>query len=111
MQTRRFGGTNHPSTVAIFGAAALWSATQAEADAIMEQVIAAGVNHISGLAGHDNYVLHTEIVVDAPFGEPQQTHDDQDRGSDEHRFVPAALVGEQRGRKGAHMIDRTADTD
>jgi len=46
MQTRRFGRTNHPSTVAIFGAAALWSATQAEADAIMEQVIAAGVNHI-----------------------------------------------------------------
>lgn len=46
MQARRFGRTNHASTVAIFGAAALWSATQAEADAIMEQVIAAGVNHI-----------------------------------------------------------------
>jgi aryl-alcohol dehydrogenase-like predicted oxidoreductase len=46
MQTRRFGRTNRASTVAIFGAAALWSATQPEADAIMEQVIAAGVNHI-----------------------------------------------------------------
>lgn len=46
MQTRRFGRTNHPSTVAIFGAAALWTASQAEADAAMEQVIAAGVNHI-----------------------------------------------------------------
>jgi aryl-alcohol dehydrogenase-like predicted oxidoreductase len=46
MQTRRFGRTNHLSTVAIFGAAALWTATQAEADAVMEQVIAAGVNHI-----------------------------------------------------------------
>jgi hypothetical protein len=46
MQTRRFGRTNHASTVAIFGAAALWSATQAEADTMMEQVIAAGVNHI-----------------------------------------------------------------
>lgn len=46
MQTRRFGRTNHHSTVAIFGAAALWNATQAEADAMVEQVIAAGVNHI-----------------------------------------------------------------
>lgn len=46
MQTRRFGRTNHPSTVAIFGAAALWTASQTEADAMMEQVIAAGVNHI-----------------------------------------------------------------
>ena len=34
------------STVAIFGAAALGQATQAETDSIMEQVIAAGVNHI-----------------------------------------------------------------
>ena len=34
------------STMAIFGAAALWEITQAEADTVMEQVIAAGVNHI-----------------------------------------------------------------
>jgi aryl-alcohol dehydrogenase-like predicted oxidoreductase len=46
MEKRRFGRTGHMSTVAIFGAAALWDATQAEADAAMEQAIAAGVNHI-----------------------------------------------------------------
>ncbi len=46
MQTRRFGRTAHMSTVAIFGAAAFWEVTQAEADAAMEKVIAAGVNHI-----------------------------------------------------------------
>ena len=46
MQTRRFGRTGHMSTVAIFGAAALWDVDQAEADEVMEQVIAAGVNHI-----------------------------------------------------------------
>jgi aryl-alcohol dehydrogenase-like predicted oxidoreductase len=46
MQTRRFGRTDHHSTVAIFGAAGLWTATQAETDTIMEQVLAAGVNHI-----------------------------------------------------------------
>jgi len=34
------------STIAIFGAAAFWEVTQAEADAAMERVIAAGVNHI-----------------------------------------------------------------
>jgi aryl-alcohol dehydrogenase-like predicted oxidoreductase len=34
------------STVAIFGSAAFWEVTQAAADAVMEQVIAAGVNHI-----------------------------------------------------------------
>ena len=46
MEKRRFGRTNHLSTVAIFGGAALWDATQANADRAMEQVIAAGVNHI-----------------------------------------------------------------
>ena len=46
METRRFGRTGHMSTVAIFGAAAFWQVTQAEADATMERVIAAGVNHI-----------------------------------------------------------------
>jgi aryl-alcohol dehydrogenase-like predicted oxidoreductase len=46
MQTRRFGRTGHMSTVAIFGAACLGKVTQAEADATIEKVIAAGVNHI-----------------------------------------------------------------
>jgi len=46
METRRFGRTGHLSTVAIFGAAAFWQVEQAEADVVMEQVIAAGVNHI-----------------------------------------------------------------
>ena len=46
MEKRLFGRTGHQSTVAIFGAAAFWDVTQAEADAVMERVIAAGVNHI-----------------------------------------------------------------
>lgn len=46
MEKRRFGRTNHMSTVAIFGGAALWDTSQARADAAMEQVLAAGVNHI-----------------------------------------------------------------
>lgn len=46
MEKRRLGRTGHMSTVAIFGGAAFWEESQAEADAIMQQVLAAGVNHI-----------------------------------------------------------------
>lgn len=46
MQTRRFGRTNHQSTVAIFGAASLSVVDQTTADQAMEQVIEAGINHI-----------------------------------------------------------------
>jgi aryl-alcohol dehydrogenase-like predicted oxidoreductase len=46
MQTRRFGRTGHLSTLAIFGGAAFWEISQPDADKVMEQVIAAGVNHI-----------------------------------------------------------------
>lgn len=46
METRRFGRTGHMSTIAIFGAAAFWEISQADADKVMEQVIDAGVNHI-----------------------------------------------------------------
>src|SRR5512134_1574413 len=46
METRRFGRTGHMSTVAIFGAAAFWEISQADADKVMEQVIEAGINHI-----------------------------------------------------------------
>ncbi len=46
METRRFGRSGHMSTVAIFGAFAFSEATQAQADAGMEMIITAGVNHI-----------------------------------------------------------------
>ena len=46
MQTRRFGRTGHMSTIAIFGAAAFWEISQADADQVMEQIISAGINHI-----------------------------------------------------------------
>ncbi len=46
VEKRKFGRTGHQSTVAIFGGAALWDTTQDVADRAMEQIIAAGVNHI-----------------------------------------------------------------
>ena len=45
MQKRRFGRSGHESSVAIFGGAALWEISQEDADAVVEQVLAAGVNH------------------------------------------------------------------
>ena len=46
MEKRRFGGTGHMSTIAIFGAAAFSQAEQTKADIAMEEVIDASVNHI-----------------------------------------------------------------
>ena len=46
MEKRKFGRTNHMSTVAMFGGAAFGKISQADADAVMEMVIEAGVNHI-----------------------------------------------------------------
>src|SRR5512138_3763908 len=46
METRRVGRTGHMSTIAIFGGAAFWEISQAEADKVLESVIAAGINDI-----------------------------------------------------------------
>lgn len=52
MEKRRFGRTGHMSTVAIFGAAAFWETTPDVVDKAMEQVIAAGVNHVDVAPGY-----------------------------------------------------------
>jgi aryl-alcohol dehydrogenase-like predicted oxidoreductase len=46
IETRPFGRTGHMSTATIFGAAALWSATQAEADRVLDVLLEYGINHI-----------------------------------------------------------------
>lgn len=46
MQKRRFGRTNHMSTLAVFGAVALGQLDQPAADKVVQQVIDAGINHI-----------------------------------------------------------------
>ena len=52
MEKRRFGRTDHQSTIGIFGAAAFYEISQAEADKAMEIVIAAGINHIDVAPGY-----------------------------------------------------------
>lgn len=46
MKKRRFGRTNHMSTLAVFGAVALGKLDQSQADKVIQQVIDAGINHI-----------------------------------------------------------------
>jgi len=46
MEKRLFGRTGHQSSIAIFGGAAFWDISSSHADNVMEQILAAGVNHI-----------------------------------------------------------------
>ena len=48
MQTRILGRSGHCSSVAIFCAYAIGELLQSDADAVMERVVAAGVNHVDG---------------------------------------------------------------
>ena len=52
MKKRRFGRTNHESTLAIFGAAAFYEISQKLADQTMELVITSGINHIDVAPGY-----------------------------------------------------------
>jgi aryl-alcohol dehydrogenase-like predicted oxidoreductase len=55
--TLPFGRTGHASTRLLFGAAALWRASQAEAAAALDAVLAAGVNHIDAAASYGDAEL------------------------------------------------------
>jgi aryl-alcohol dehydrogenase-like predicted oxidoreductase len=52
-----FGRTGHISTRTLFGAAALWSVTQAEADRILDVLLEYGVNHIDTAASYGDAEL------------------------------------------------------
>ena len=45
MEKRRLGRTGHSSSVITFGSAALWNASQSEADAAIELALEHGINH------------------------------------------------------------------
>jgi aryl-alcohol dehydrogenase-like predicted oxidoreductase len=52
MEKRKFGRTGHMSTVAIFGAAALYNGTPEMTDQAMKLIMDAGVNHIDIAPGY-----------------------------------------------------------
>jgi aryl-alcohol dehydrogenase-like predicted oxidoreductase len=53
-----FGATGHDSTRAIFGAAALSSASKNESDRALDVLLAHGINHIDVAAGYGDAELH-----------------------------------------------------
>jgi aryl-alcohol dehydrogenase-like predicted oxidoreductase len=60
-----FGRTGHVSTRAIFGAAAFFQVTQAEADRTMELLLEYGVNHIDTAAGYGDSELRLGPWMDS----------------------------------------------
>ncbi|HYM14670.1 MAG TPA: aldo/keto reductase [Dehalococcoidia bacterium] len=50
--TQPFGSTGHQSTRVIFGAAALWGASEDEGEQALETVLASGVNHVDTAAAY-----------------------------------------------------------
>ena len=46
MEKRRYGRTNHMSTLAVFGAVALGKLDQPQSDKVIQEVIDSGINHI-----------------------------------------------------------------
>lgn len=57
LEERPFGRTGHMSTVTLFGAAALGSVTQAEADRTLDVLLEYGVNHIDTAASYGDAEL------------------------------------------------------
>ena len=98
METRRFGRTGHISTVAIFGAAGLSQVTQEVADQAMEQIIAAGVNHIDVARSYGEAELRIGLGAVEAAGQVRQrcTRLDQ-RGRHGERARRRVRMGEGRG--------------
>jgi aryl-alcohol dehydrogenase-like predicted oxidoreductase len=57
IEKRPFGRTGHDSSRAIFGAAALWSVTQEEANRILDVLLEYGVNHIDAARSYGDAEL------------------------------------------------------
>jgi aryl-alcohol dehydrogenase-like predicted oxidoreductase len=65
IEKRPFGRTGHVSTRTIFGAAALWSVTQEEADRVLDVLLEYGVNHIDTARSYGGAELRIGPWMDA----------------------------------------------
>jgi len=59
MEQRRLGRIGHPTSVLVYGAAALGEVTQEVADASLQQALDAGINHLDTAASYG----HAELVM------------------------------------------------
>jgi aryl-alcohol dehydrogenase-like predicted oxidoreductase len=88
-----FGRTGHDSTRIIFGAAALGAMSQERADATLELVDAAGINHIDTAASYGESELRL-----APF-----------LASHRDRFFLATKTGERQGSAARAELERSLE--
>ncbi len=86
-----FGRTGHDSTRVIFGAAALGSMAQERADAVLAEVLAAGINHVDTAAGYGDSELRL-----APFLEDHR-----------HDVFLATKTGERTGDAARAELERS----
>ena len=88
-----FGNTGHESTRIIFGAAALGSVTQAEADQTLEVLLQYGINHIDTAASYGE----SELRIGPWMAEHRQ------------KFFLATKTGERTYEKAKEEIHRSLD--
>ena len=91
LPTAPFGRTGHDSTRVIFGAAALGSMRQDRADAVLDQLLAAGVNHLDAAASYGE----AELRIGPWMAEHR------------HRFFLATKTGERRGDAARAELERS----
>lgn len=92
LPTAEFGATGHVSTRVIFGAAALGRMSQDRADAVLEQLLTAGVNHLDTAADYGE----SELRIGPWMAEHRSrfflaTKTGQRRGDDARRQLEASL--------------------
>jgi aryl-alcohol dehydrogenase-like predicted oxidoreductase len=88
-----FGATGHPSTRVIFGAAALGAMRQDRADAVLDQLLQAGVNHLDTAASYGD----AELRIGPWMAEHRQ------------RFFLATKTGERRGDAARAELERSLE--
>src|SRR5579863_8255324 len=88
-----FGRTGHESTRAIFGGAALGSASEADADRAFDAIVKAGVNHIDVAAG---YGKAEELIKPWLARMPGE-------------FFLATKTGEREGKKAREQLERSLE--
>ena len=88
-----FGRTGHESTRAIFGGAALGSASEADADRAFDIIVKAGVNHIDVAAG---YGKAEELIKPWLARMPGE-------------FFLATKTGERQGKEAREQLERSLE--
>ena len=91
--TAPFGPTGHASTRLIFGAAAIGWMRQDRADGVLDQLLAAGVNHLDTAASYGD----SELRIGPWMAEHR------------HRFFLATKTGERRGDAAWAELERSLE--